>query len=80
MQLSAWMVRLRTGVARGAVSPVQILEHCAGRLARFKIPRYIAFVESFPMTMSDRVEKKVLVAGVADLRTGTYDADEKRWR
>lgn len=59
---------------------MQILEHCAGRLARFKIPRYIAFVESFPMTMSDRVEKKVLVAGVADLRTGTYDADEKRWR
>jgi len=73
-------ILLRPGIARGSVSPVQIRAHCAGRLARFKIPRYIAFVDSFPMTMSDRVEKKVLLAGVADLRAGAYDADEKRWR
>ena len=73
-------ILLRPGIAAGSVSPEQILEHCAGRLARFKIPRYLAFVESFPMTMSDRVEKKVLIAGVPDLRAGSYDADEKRWR
>ena len=73
-------ILLRPGIAQGSVSPAQILAHCAGRLARFKIPRYIAFVDSFPMTMSDRVEKKVLLAGVADLRAGAYDADEKRWR
>ena len=73
-------ILLRPGIVPGSVSPAQILEHCVGRLARFKIPRYIAFVDSFPKTMSDRVEKKVLIAGVADLRTGSYDADENRWR
>jgi len=73
-------ILLRPGIAAGSVAPQQILAHCATRLARFKIPRYLAFVGSFPMTMSDRVEKKVLVAGVADLRTGAYDADENRWR
>jgi crotonobetaine/carnitine-CoA ligase len=73
-------ILLRPGVERGSVSPARILEHCAGRLARFKIPRYIAFVDSFPMTMSNRVEKKVLVTGVPDLRADAYDADENRWR
>ena len=53
-----------SGHRAGPVSPAHIMAHCAGRLARFKIPRYIAFVDSFPMTMSDRVEKKVLVASV----------------
>jgi len=73
-------ILLRPGVASGSVSPQQVLRHCAGRLASFKIPRYVAFVDAFPMTVSDRVEKKVLVAGIADLRAGSYDADEDRWR
>ena len=73
-------ILLRPGVAPGSVTPQPILAHSAPRLARFKIPRYLALVESFPMTVSDRVEKKVLIAGVADLRAGSYDADEARWR
>jgi len=73
-------ILLRPGIAKGSVAPERILQHCTGRLARFKIPRYLAFVDGFPMTMSDRVEKKVLIAGVADLRAGSWDADEKRWR
>jgi fatty-acyl-CoA synthase len=30
---------------------------CAGRLARYKIPRYWKFVDSFPMTVSGKVRK-----------------------
>jgi acyl-CoA synthetase (AMP-forming)/AMP-acid ligase II len=33
-----------------AVEPVDIVEHCEGRLAYFKIPRYVVFVDSFPTT------------------------------
>jgi fatty-acyl-CoA synthase len=35
----------------------EILEFCKDRIARFKIPRYIRFVDSFPMTASGKVQK-----------------------
>jgi fatty-acyl-CoA synthase len=35
----------------------EIREFCNGRLARFKIPREIRFVDSFPMTASGKVQK-----------------------
>jgi fatty-acyl-CoA synthase len=35
----------------------EIREFCNGRIARFKIPRYIRFVDSFPMTASGKVQK-----------------------
>ena len=73
-------ILLRPGIEPGSVTPQEVLAHCAKRLAKFKIPRYLAFVDKFPMTVSDRVEKKVLIAGVPDLRAGSYDADEARWR
>jgi fatty-acyl-CoA synthase len=30
---------------------------CAGRLAKYKIPRYWKFVDEFPMTVSGKVRK-----------------------
>ncbi|MFY9607051.1 MAG: AMP-binding protein [Blastocatellia bacterium] len=35
----------------------EIHEFCNGRIARFKIPRSIRFVDSFPMTASGKVQK-----------------------
>jgi fatty-acyl-CoA synthase len=35
----------------------EIREFCNGRIARFKIPRRIRFVDSFPMTASGKVQK-----------------------
>jgi fatty-acyl-CoA synthase len=35
----------------------EIREFCEGRIARFKIPRHIRFVDSFPMTASGKVQK-----------------------
>lgn len=32
------------------LEPVDIVNHCEGRMAYFKIPRYVAFVDSFPTT------------------------------
>jgi fatty-acyl-CoA synthase len=38
-------------------TPEEIRQYCDGRIARFKIPRHVRFVESFPMTASGKVQK-----------------------
>jgi fatty-acyl-CoA synthase len=35
----------------------EIIEHCRGRVASFKIPRHVAVVEEFPMTSSGKIQK-----------------------
>ena len=38
-------------------TPDEIKDFCTGQIARFKIPRHIRFVETFPMTASGKVQK-----------------------
>ncbi len=52
-QVCAW-VRLREGCAAGEE---EIRQHCAQRLAYFKVPRYVRFVDDFPMTVTGKVQK-----------------------
>ncbi len=49
----AW-VKLK---ADETASEDEIREFCRGRIAHFKIPQHIRFVESFPMTVSGKVQK-----------------------
>ncbi|HVP48925.1 MAG TPA: AMP-binding protein [Bryobacteraceae bacterium] len=35
----------------------EIRDFCRGRIAHFKVPQYIRFVESFPMTVSGKIQK-----------------------
>ncbi|RIJ49983.1 AMP-binding protein [Maribellus luteus] len=35
----------------------EVVDFCRGKIARFKIPRYIFFVEEFPMTASGKIQK-----------------------
>jgi fatty-acyl-CoA synthase len=35
----------------------EIREFCKGRIAHFKVPRYIRFVEEFPMTVTGKIQK-----------------------
>jgi fatty-acyl-CoA synthase len=53
-ELMAW-VRLRAGVA--ALSAEDLREFCRGRLAHYKIPRYVHVVDEFPMTVTGKVRK-----------------------
>jgi len=53
-ELMAWVV-LRPGA--DAVTADAIREFCAGRLAHYKIPRYVVVVEDFPMTVTGKVRK-----------------------
>jgi fatty-acyl-CoA synthase len=38
----------------------EIREFCRGKLAHFKIPRYVKFVDKFPMTVTGKVQKYIL--------------------
>ena len=35
----------------------EVIEHCRGRVASFKTPRHIAFVDEFPMTSTGKIQK-----------------------
>lgn len=34
-----------------------VREFCTGKIARYKIPKYIFFVDEFPMTGSGKIQK-----------------------
>jgi fatty-acyl-CoA synthase len=53
-EVMAW-VRLRDGA--GAMTADAVREFCTGRLARYKIPRYVKVVDAFPMTVTGKVRK-----------------------
>lgn len=42
------------------LEPEEIVEHCRGTMASFKIPRYIEFVEEFPYTPTGKIQKQKL--------------------
>jgi fatty-acyl-CoA synthase len=52
-EVMAW-VRLKPGVA---LSADDLTSACNGRIASYKIPRYWKFVDSFPMTVTGKVQK-----------------------
>ena len=47
-------VQVTTGCV---LSEREVIEHCRGRVASFKIPRHVVFVDEFPMTSSGKVQK-----------------------
>jgi fatty-acyl-CoA synthase len=53
-ELMAW-VRMREGAV--PVTPEALKEFCAGKLAHYKIPRYVHVVEEFPMTVTGKIRK-----------------------
>jgi fatty-acyl-CoA synthase len=40
-----------------ALTDADVLAHCRGRIASFKIPRHVVFVDDFPMTSSGKIQK-----------------------
>jgi fatty-acyl-CoA synthase len=43
-----------------AVSEEDIKDYCRGQISRFKIPKYVFFVDSFPLTSSGKIKKYLL--------------------
>jgi len=52
-ELCAWIV-LKPGAA---LTPEAVRDFCQGQIAHYKIPRHIRFVESFPTTVTGKVQK-----------------------
>jgi len=46
------------------------VDWCAQRLAKFKIPRYIEYINSLPKTTTFKVKKIVLINEKPDLTVG----------
>jgi fatty-acyl-CoA synthase len=52
-ELMAWIIR-RPG---SGIDRDQVREFCQGRIAHYKIPRYVKLVDEFPMTVTGKVQK-----------------------
>ena len=63
-ELMAW-VKVREGVT---LTEEALKDFCRGRIAHYKVPRYVKFVDEFPMTVTGKVQKfKMRDAAVAEL-------------
>ncbi len=52
-ELCAWVIRH----AGSEITEDDVREYCRGQIAHYKIPRYVLFVEGWPMTISGKVQK-----------------------
>ena len=52
-EICAW-IKLRPGVS---LTEADLQSHCRGQIAHQKIPRYVRFVDSFPMTVTGKMQK-----------------------
>ena len=55
-ELCAFII-LRPGTQSSAE---EIRDFCSGQIAHYKVPRYVKFVDSFPMTVTGKVQKYLL--------------------
>ncbi len=77
-EVKAFIV-LQPGHTRETTPPESILAFARTKLAAFKLPRYVEYVDRFPLTPSERVEKHKLLAEKPDQRIGAFDATTKTW-
>ncbi|MFG1859201.1 AMP-binding protein [Actinomadura geliboluensis] len=73
-ELMAW-VRLREGVP--GMTAGELRAFCEGKLAHYKIPRYVHVVEEFPMTVTGKIRKVQMRAEAVDI-LGLEDAATAR--
>ena len=68
-QVMAW-VKLREG---SDATGEDIRDFCRGRIAHFKVPRYVKFVDGFPMTVTGKI-RKVEMREISIAELGLEDA------
>jgi crotonobetaine/carnitine-CoA ligase len=70
-------IQLQPGTAH---DPAAVVAFVQQRIAAFKAPRYVAFVNDFPRTPSERIAKHRLQTPGADPRLGAWDALTGQWQ
>jgi crotonobetaine/carnitine-CoA ligase len=54
--------------------PAEFVRWCETRMARFQVPRYVALIDEFPKTPTERIRKELLPRGAE----GCFDAESVR--
>ena len=63
-ELMAW-VKVREGAS---LTEEALKDFCKGKIAHYKVPRYIRFADEFPMTVTGKIQKfKMREMAVAEL-------------
>jgi fatty-acyl-CoA synthase len=47
-------------VATNSITGEDIYNYCKGQIANYKIPKYVKFVDEYPLTVSGKVQKFIL--------------------
>jgi fatty-acyl-CoA synthase len=72
-ELMAW-VQLAAGEV---LTEDELKAFCEGKIAHFKVPRYVRFVSEFPMTVTGKIRKvEMREKSIADLGLGEVAATE----
>ncbi len=72
-EVMAWVV-LRPGEQ---LTADELREYCQGKIAHFKVPRYVKFTDGFPMTVTGKIQKfKMRETAVEELGLGQAAAVE----
>jgi len=78
-ELAKAFIQLAPGHRPSTQTAMSVLDHARGKLAGFKVPAYLEFVEAFPMTPSARIQKAKLLEQDRDQRTGVFDVAANTW-
>ena len=73
-ELVAW-IRMREGAPE--LDAESVARFCTGRLARYKVPRYVHIVEEFPMTVTGKVRKVDIRSASVRLFGGPGDEQQR---
>jgi fatty-acyl-CoA synthase len=71
-ELMAWIV-MRPGAE--PLTADRVRQFCTGRLAHYKIPRYVHLVDQFPMTVTGKIRKVEMRERAVDL-LGLHDVED----
>jgi fatty-acyl-CoA synthase len=52
-ELCAWIIRH----AGAELTEEDVRAYCRGQIAHYKVPRYVLFVDAFPMTVTGKIQK-----------------------
>ena len=76
-ELMAWVIP-----RGGAVLDEEaVREFCRGKIAHYKIPRYVKFVDAFPMTVTGKVQKfKMRDQAIDELDLRPPNPPPSQWR
>jgi fatty-acyl-CoA synthase len=55
------------------LDPEEVRDFCRGKIAHYKVPRYVVAVDEFPMTVTGKIQKFKLREGLID-ELGLQDA------